>query len=270
MSVKIDHEGIFTNIATPGFLPKAGDVFVWAARNGTLTEEVRLSNITAVTGGNLVQIPTTSPYYSDPNTWSSDPASAAFDGDYSSDWLTFYTNGYVGVSLSSPAVVKVYVTTTGNLRMTTDPRRWELDGSNDGATWTSCGTDGSQFVNLQETRAWMATNSTPYSAYRLNVLANDGDILANGNPGDTTLGELQLYELPTLNPRGGPQLQTASSGPTITFSWPTNGPTWVLQSTTNFLTGTWTAVTNTVSVVNTNYQVSVFSSTTNTYYELVQ
>ena len=67
MTVWLDCQTIFTNVVTPGFMPEGGDVFVWGARSNTNTEEVRLDNIVIVTGGNLVQLPTSNPYFTDLN-----------------------------------------------------------------------------------------------------------------------------------------------------------------------------------------------------------
>lgn len=69
MSVSLDGTKLFANVPMTGFTPHAGDRFVWGARCGGYTEEVRLDNITVRTGGNLVQMPTTSPYYSGYDTW---------------------------------------------------------------------------------------------------------------------------------------------------------------------------------------------------------
>jgi hypothetical protein len=191
VTVRVDGQAIFSNVSASEFAPQAGDVFVWAARCGAASEEVRLDNIVVVTGGNLSPAATTSPYYADANTDSSDPAANAFDGNPATYWLTLAPVGFVGATVNPPAVCSVYTLSSSpdlGLGNTADPQLWTFQGSNDqGANWTSCGTGGGYFLNRQETRAWPATNSTAYGAYRLYVSLNNGS-------GFTALGELHLYQ----------------------------------------------------------------------------
>ena len=80
MTVKLDGTAIFTNVATPGFTPQAGDRMVWAARCDSMAEYVRLDNLAVASGGNLVQMTTGAPYYTDVNSNSPvHPPSSAFD-----------------------------------------------------------------------------------------------------------------------------------------------------------------------------------------------
>ena len=63
LTLRVDGVAIFTNLATPGFVPAAGDRFVFGARTGGLDEEMRLDNIAIFTGGVLTPPTATAPYY---------------------------------------------------------------------------------------------------------------------------------------------------------------------------------------------------------------
>src|SRR5262249_11150548 len=154
---------------------QAGNRFVWAARTGGNSEEVRLDNIVVVTGGNLAQLPMTSPYYKS----GEHPlalASYAFDGSTNTKWFTASGTGYVGATASdsSPSVL-VYSLSSADDFPARDPKNWNLEGSNDGGTnWTVCGSGSGFFTNRFETRSWLATNTSTFQAYRLNVISNYG------------------------------------------------------------------------------------------------
>ena len=177
MSVRMDGTNIFTNIATTNFTPHAGDCMVWAARCGTFTEEVRLDNIVVTTGGNLIQIPTSSPYYkSGEYTNANQTADKAFDGNIATKWLTLANTGYIGATVSPAATVAAYAMTSGEDAPGRDPQTWTVDGSNNGGTnWTSCASGSGYFFSRNETRAGLATIPASFGAYRLNILANNGD-----------------------------------------------------------------------------------------------
>jgi hypothetical protein len=192
VTVRVDGLAIFSNVPASGFTPQAGDVFVWAARCGAASEEVRLDNIVVVTGGNLVQVPTGSPYYADANSDTVQHSAAnAFDGNPNTYWITYATLGFVGATVNPSAVALVYTLSSSpdiGLGNTADPHLWTLQGSNDqGANWASCGSGGGYFLNRQETRGWLATNSTAYGAFRLLCGQNNGS-------GFTALGDLRLYQ----------------------------------------------------------------------------
>ena len=62
------------------------------------------------------------------------------DGSASSKWLTFASSGWLQVRLAHPAVVVRYALTAANDAPERDPRDWQLQGSNDGTTWTTLDT----------------------------------------------------------------------------------------------------------------------------------
>jgi hypothetical protein len=189
VTARMDGQIIFANVSTFGFSPGTGDRFVWAARCGSQTEEVRLDNIAVVTGGNLVQVPASSPYYASYAGYPGHGPNTAFDGNTGTFWLGLGASGYIGATVSPASFVLGYSVSssvdTGS-GSATDPSAWSLDGSYDGTNWFSSGTGGGYFVNRMETRAWLASNPTDYGAYRLNISSTAGD-------GPTTMGELRLY-----------------------------------------------------------------------------
>ncbi len=196
VSVSVDGQVIFTNVPTPGLTFQAGNRFAWAARCGAVTEEVRLDNIVVVTGGNLVQVPMSSPYFSDTNTVQT--AANAFDGNNNTVWEDFYNIstsplGVVGATAPPGTAVTAYalVVPYGTDHLAgpqSAPAGWVLEGSNNGSTWIPCGTGSGHFLNALETRCWLATNSTAYSDYELNVTTQNGYV-------GLGLAELRFYKL---------------------------------------------------------------------------
>ncbi|HTV43436.1 MAG TPA: WD40 repeat domain-containing protein [Candidatus Sulfotelmatobacter sp.] len=193
MSVRLDGQPIFTNVATTGFVPEGGDVFAWGARCDTNTEELRLDNIVAVTGGNLVQLPPSGPYFAEGGLGGVDGHSVtnAFDGANS----TYYESegpSTVGATFSPPNTVLVYALTSGETAAGT-PHAWSLEGStNSGESLTEIGIGAGYFVNGAETRVWLVTNSIPCDAYELFYSAGFGAV--------NTIGELRLYALSLVAP----------------------------------------------------------------------
>src|SRR6266511_2490117 len=198
LTVRIDGQGIFTNVPTYGFTPTAGDRFVWAARCGGLSQRLSLDNILVMTGGNLAQVPATSPFYSNQGSNPSGESDKAFDGIGSTYWVTFSNTGYVGAAVSPRSVAGAYVLVSSpdpGTGSATDPRSWTLQGlNNDSTNWISCGTGSGYFANRQEARVWPATNSTVYRAYRLSISQNNG-------AGAVALGELRFYRFIPFGPK---------------------------------------------------------------------
>ncbi len=198
ISVRLDGQPIFTNVATAGFVPEGGDVFAWGARCDTNTEEIRLDNIVAVTGGNLVQLPTSGPYFSENGTYS---VTNAFDGTNTTDYASKGGPTIAGATVSPPNTVVVYALTSGQTGGTT-PHEWDLEGStNAGALWSDISGGGGFFVNAAETRAWVLTNSVAYSAYGL--------LFDGGIAFISTIGELRFYALSAV---GAPYASWTNSG----------------------------------------------------------
>ena len=174
MTVRVDGTTIFTNVPTPGITPLPGDHAVWAARSVNYSEYLRLDNIVMMTGGNLVTAPASSPYFTDANSYYLHPGSYAFDGNSSTYWLETAPTGYAGATINSPVAVYALTALHDNGGAVDDPQSWDLDGSNDGATWTALGTGSGYFLNSRETRCWMTANTNSFTDCRLNVTANNG------------------------------------------------------------------------------------------------
>lgn len=88
-----------------------------------------------------------------------------FLGGWTSDW-------YAQQELTEPQIVTSYSITSGNDAPDRDPKNWELSGSTDGITWTVIDTRTDQtFADRNETKKFLADNSTAYQFYRLNVSA---------------------------------------------------------------------------------------------------
>jgi hypothetical protein len=272
MTVRMDGQAIFSNVITPNFIPHAGDRFVWAARCGDLSEEIRLDNIVAMTGGNLVQMPATSPYYESPSplpqSHLNTPASSAFDSNYGSYWNSYETGTdpwYVGATVLPARPAAAYVLTSSpDLGIGTGaPAAWSIDGSsNAGANWTRM-LFGTATFNSSESRGFLldTNNSTAFGAYRINVT------LENPHMGDyLAIGELQFYGFNAVQPP--PKLNAALSGGSIVISWSTNQGGLALQQNSNLASMNWLPVTNPTNIVNGQYQVTVPRSGTNNFFRL--
>ncbi len=102
------------------------------------------------------------------------------DGDYNTKFLTdgFPQNFWMNLTFPSPQVISAYTITSGNDAPERDMKDWNLTGSNDGTTWTILDTrTGETFSGRNMTNRYEFTNTTAYSQYRINVLANNGSDL---------------------------------------------------------------------------------------------
>jgi hypothetical protein len=188
VTVRMDHQTLFANVAAGDFIPRSGDRFVFAARTSSYAQYFRIDNVLAVTGGNLNKLSVGSPFYRDPN-WAQFPSSA-FDNNFTTPYWTEFYNGCVGGTLSSPKNVKAYAITTYALGSSaTQPQTWRLEGSYGGETWGGSNpvTIG-KFINGGETRSWLATDEAAYPAWRLNVFTNNGG-------SEMFIEELELFEM---------------------------------------------------------------------------
>jgi hypothetical protein len=185
LTVRMDGQNLFTNVATTGFIPQLGDRFVWAARTGDSTEFVRLDNIAIITGANLKEIPVSAPYYQDST------GSQAFDGNPNTYWQSSTNTGYVGGTFAAPKSVQAYTITSHPLAdRNDDPLAWSLQGKAE--TWTTTATAASGFLNAGETRAWLAPEAGAYDAWAVNVLAARG-----GPTAILKVAEIRFYEVVT-------------------------------------------------------------------------
>lgn len=59
-----------------------------------------------------------------------------------------------------------------------------------------------------------------------------------------------------------------SNAQSVTLSWPTNAIGWVLQSAGSPMTQNWTAITNSVGVIGTNFSLNLATTNTQQYFRL--
>ena len=118
----------------------------------------------------------------------------AFDGDKGTKWLTFATTGWIAARLDAPLRVDQYALTSGNDEPGRDPADWQLQGSNDGSSWTTVDSQtGQTFEKRGQTRVYSVTDPQPYTLYRLNVTKNGGADIVQ-------LGELELADPSVATP----------------------------------------------------------------------
>ncbi|MEV0383196.1 GH92 family glycosyl hydrolase [Nonomuraea sp. NPDC050643] len=92
------------------------------------------------------------------------------DGDVNTKWLVFTATGWVRYTLSEPVAVVHYALTSANDSPERDPRDWQLQGSQDGQTWTTLDTrTGETFPARLQRREYRFANTTAYAHYRLNI-----------------------------------------------------------------------------------------------------
>jgi F5/8 type C domain len=101
----------------------------------------------------------------------------AFDGDYSTKWLA---NGgapfSADVTLLDGVIVSELGLTSANDAEGRDPENFDLQGSNDGDTWTTIGAwKGQSFALRGERQVFPMPNGRIFTHYRLNISKNFGD-----------------------------------------------------------------------------------------------
>ena len=118
-------------------------------------------------------------------------ANQAFDGNVSTKWYAGdgVKTGWLAFQFSgtSAHVVISYALTSANDVPARDPAAWQLEGSNDGSSWTTLDQrKGESFPQRNQTKSYPCSSSTAFRWYRLQIIANSG-----GN-------EVQLAELVLL------------------------------------------------------------------------
>jgi hypothetical protein len=206
ITVRMDNQTLFANVAVTNFTPQGGDRFVWAARCGAETEFFRVDNIAICTGGNYVQLPSSAPYFANNDLIGA--KANAFDESDSTFWAAIgAVPSYVGATFAPSNVATLFAVTSPDLASRSgDPQTFTFDGSNDGGgSWTTLGSGSGYFAGRKETRCWPGTSSTAFTAYRLNV--TETSVPNSG----TYLGELRAYAftpvLPLWRKTGAPSLQ---------------------------------------------------------------
>src|SRR5581483_2287340 len=99
------------------------------------------------------------------------------DNNINTKYLTFNAAGWVQYQAPASYVVTNYTITSANDYPERDPLNWTLQGSNDGATWTTIDTRTNEdFPNRFQTRTFSFSNTTGYVYYRFNMTNNSGTI----------------------------------------------------------------------------------------------
>ena len=116
-------------------------------------------------------------------------AAKAFDKNVGTKWLC-NTQSWLQYDFGAGVAqtIKRYDITSANDVPGRDPRDWQLQGSNDGSSWTAVDTRTGQgsFPNRYQTISFTVASPGAYRYYRLNVTAN------NGGSG-TQLSELAMF-----------------------------------------------------------------------------
>ena len=112
----------------------------------------------------------------------------AADSNISTKFLfNSYGGGWLTATLSTPACANVYAISSANDNASRDPQSWQLQGSDDGETWTTLDSrSGEAFYNRNVTQIYTFSNARSYGQYRLLITDNGGDALCQ-------LSELQLF-----------------------------------------------------------------------------
>lgn len=207
LSLRVDHNVIFNNVATPNFVPRSGDSFVIAARTGGLAQTMQLDNLLVFTKGNMARFNVGLPYYSTPGTLSY----YAFDDNNSTEWYVLTgTNGYVGGTVSGGAqAVRAYtVTRYGAGSNARDPRTFSLEASdNAGGNWSALHSTTVSWTSRPETRCWFVSDTSPHAAYRLNITEKAQPWIDWG----PEVAEVRLYDITPFVPIA-PTLANVSVG----------------------------------------------------------
>lgn len=105
-------------------------------------------------------------------------AGNAFDHNPATEWFYSGVSGWLQYDLGPghAQVVKRYAVTSANDKVPRDPKEWQLQGSNDGSTWTTLDTQSNQgFTERYQVNVYTIASPASYRYYRLDVTANNGD-----------------------------------------------------------------------------------------------
>jgi len=99
------------------------------------------------------------------------------DSDFSSKYLAFNygTDLYVQLAYQSTKKIDAYTITSGNDAPERDPKDFNLQGSNNGTTWTTIDSRSNEsFVGRNLTRTFNLATKAEYAYYRLNITSING------------------------------------------------------------------------------------------------
>ncbi|MBL7076226.1 MAG: sulfatase-like hydrolase/transferase [Kiritimatiellae bacterium] len=103
----------------------------------------------------------------------SQTSAQAFDGDVKTKWLDFSPEAsWIQIRHKAPEAISGYAITSADDGQERDPRDWQLQGSNDGKSWTTLDTrTGEQWSKRLEKRRFSCKKTKAYPFYRLNISA---------------------------------------------------------------------------------------------------
>ncbi|GAA0588196.1 GH92 family glycosyl hydrolase [Paractinoplanes ferrugineus] len=129
------------------------------------------------------------------------------DGDAATKWLVDTSPSWAQYTLNAPATVVRYALTSANDAPERDPQDWTLQGSTDGANWTTVDSRAGQtFADPFTTNTYEVAAPGSWSVYRLTVTAHPSGNL-------TQLADLELAGADTTPPQQGPAQSRIGSGP---------------------------------------------------------
>ena len=104
------------------------------------------------------------------------PASAAFDNNLGTDWLTSTSpTGTIEIDMSSATSINYYTIAPSHLTTAASPENWTFQGSNDNSAWSTLDTESGVTNWVASVPEIFKLGSTySYRYYRLNVTQNDG------------------------------------------------------------------------------------------------
>jgi hypothetical protein len=105
----------------------------------------------------------------------------AFDKNTTSTaWSANTSTGILKYNFGSAkwASDKYVVTGSNDTNANRSPKTWTFEGSNNDSTWTTLDTRSSETAwSMGETRTYTFSNAVVYQYYRMNISANNGDVL---------------------------------------------------------------------------------------------
>ncbi|MEV4702354.1 GH92 family glycosyl hydrolase [Actinoplanes sp. NPDC049316] len=129
------------------------------------------------------------------------------DGDAATKWLVDTPTSWAQYTLDAPATVVKYALTSANDAPERDPRDWTLEGSADGAAWTTVDTrTGQTFDQRFQTKTYTVANPGSFRVYRLSITGHPSGNL-------TQLADLELADDNTGAPPAGPMQSRIGNGP---------------------------------------------------------
>jgi alpha-L-fucosidase len=145
-------------------------------------------------------------------------AAMAFDGSTSTKWYTDVnaSTGWLQYQFGNGLAWRItqYKITSANDVQQRDPKSWQFQGSNDGATWSTLDTrTGETFASRLLTKTYDLTNTTPNRYYRLNITDSYG---GSGYP--IQLSEFAMLSAPTDVSDKTPPVLTLPSSMTLSAS----------------------------------------------------